>query len=179
MNKAFLASAIDKKEYSRTLLVDDGSAKEARSADAFRSTPRRERHSGRSPRRKRSPRHDSPCSSPRGGLSSEPIADLVRKKRDRSKARTTVLPVATLLHEGTNQRSGLTVLLDRLLHPDRWVLFLLLSHLPLPGLVARGLTEVRLLDRRMSSLELLLQSLKPFLFLRPYRFQVRQMTFFY
>ncbi|KAL9812569.1 hypothetical protein AtNW77_Chr5g0121801 [Arabidopsis thaliana] len=88
VNKAFLASAIDKKEYSKTLLVDDGSAKGARSADAFRSTPRRERHRGRSPRRKRSPRHDSPCSSPRGGLSSEPIADLVRKKRDRSKART-------------------------------------------------------------------------------------------
>ncbi|KAG7579930.1 hypothetical protein ISN45_Aa03g040300 [Arabidopsis thaliana x Arabidopsis arenosa] len=42
-NKVFLATVIDKKDYSRTLLVDDGSAEGARSADAFRSTPRRER----------------------------------------------------------------------------------------------------------------------------------------
>ncbi|OAO95732.1 hypothetical protein AXX17_AT5G29700 [Arabidopsis thaliana] len=41
-NKTFLMSTIDKKEYSRTLLVDDSSAEGARSA---------ERHGGRSPRR--------------------------------------------------------------------------------------------------------------------------------
>ncbi|VYS52246.1 unnamed protein product [Arabidopsis thaliana] len=83
VNKAFLATTIDKKEYSRTLLLDNGSAERARSADAFRSTLRHERHGGRSPRRKRSPHRDSPRSSPRGGLSSEPIGNLVRKKRDR------------------------------------------------------------------------------------------------
>jgi len=41
VKKAVLATFIDKKEYSRTLLVDDGSAEGAKSADAFRSTPRR------------------------------------------------------------------------------------------------------------------------------------------
>ncbi|CAA0405420.1 unnamed protein product [Arabidopsis thaliana] len=33
--------------------------------------------------RNQSPRRGSPCSSPRGGLSSESVADLIRKKRDR------------------------------------------------------------------------------------------------
>ncbi|OAP04049.1 hypothetical protein AXX17_AT3G33750 [Arabidopsis thaliana] len=41
-NKSFLTSVIDKKEYSRTLLVDDGSAEGARSANAFRPTPHSE-----------------------------------------------------------------------------------------------------------------------------------------
>ncbi|KAL9293345.1 hypothetical protein AtEden1_Chr3g0192081 [Arabidopsis thaliana] len=82
-NKLFLSSAIDKKEYSRTLLVDDGSAEGARSAAAFRSTPHREGCRGRSPRRDRSPRNDSPRPSSRDKLSSKPIADLIRKKRER------------------------------------------------------------------------------------------------
>ncbi|KAG7610735.1 hypothetical protein ISN44_As05g027550 [Arabidopsis suecica] len=54
-NKTFLMSTIDKKEYSRTLLVDDSSAEGARSA---------ERHGGRSPRRNQSPRRGSPCPLP-------------------------------------------------------------------------------------------------------------------
>ncbi|CAL9238816.1 unnamed protein product, partial [Arabidopsis halleri] len=40
-NKAFLAAAVDKKDYSRTLLVDDNSIEGARSVAAFRLTPRR------------------------------------------------------------------------------------------------------------------------------------------
>ncbi|XP_020875797.1 uncharacterized protein LOC110227056 [Arabidopsis lyrata subsp. lyrata] len=75
-NKAFLATAIDKKDYSKTLLVDDGSTEGARSVAVFRLTPRRERHderpsrrpsrSGSSPRREKSrARIDrSPRSSP-------------------------------------------------------------------------------------------------------------------
>ncbi|XP_020890765.1 uncharacterized protein LOC110230886 [Arabidopsis lyrata subsp. lyrata] len=59
-NKAFLATAIDKKDYSRTLLVDDGSAEGTRSVTAFRLTPHRERRDDRSPRRARSPHRDSP-----------------------------------------------------------------------------------------------------------------------
>ncbi|VYS68259.1 unnamed protein product [Arabidopsis thaliana] len=58
-NKTFLTPVIDKKEYSRTLLVDDGSAEGARSAGAFRSTSRRENRSGRSPQRDRSPPHQT------------------------------------------------------------------------------------------------------------------------
>ncbi|KAL9808851.1 hypothetical protein AtNW77_Chr00c002g0321021 [Arabidopsis thaliana] len=50
-NKSFLTSVIDKKEYSRTLLVDDGSAEGARSANAFRPTPHSEGHGRRSPQR--------------------------------------------------------------------------------------------------------------------------------
>ncbi|KAL9811914.1 hypothetical protein AtNW77_Chr5g0114621 [Arabidopsis thaliana] len=65
-NKTFLMSTIDKKEYSRTLLVDDSSAEGARSA---------ERHGGRSPRRNNLLR-DRPA---RG--SSSP-------RREKSKART-------------------------------------------------------------------------------------------
>ncbi|KAG7533304.1 hypothetical protein ISN45_Aa08g009420 [Arabidopsis thaliana x Arabidopsis arenosa] len=57
-NKAFLATAIDKKDYSRTLLVDDGSAEAARSVVAFRSTP-----------------HD---------FNNEPLKNLIRQKRDMS-----------------------------------------------------------------------------------------------
>ncbi|XP_020884445.1 uncharacterized protein LOC110229206 [Arabidopsis lyrata subsp. lyrata] len=49
--KAFLATAIDKKDYSKTLLVDDGSTEGARSVAVFRLTPRRERHDDRPPRR--------------------------------------------------------------------------------------------------------------------------------
>jgi len=83
-NKTFLQSAVDKKEYSKTLLVDDGSAEGARSARAYRPTPHLEGHSGRLSHRERSPRRDSPRPSSRTGLSSEPLADLIRKKRDRS-----------------------------------------------------------------------------------------------
>ncbi|XP_020887934.1 uncharacterized protein LOC110230203 [Arabidopsis lyrata subsp. lyrata] len=50
-NKAFLTTAIDKKDYSKTLLVDDGSTEGARSVAVFRLTPRRERHDDRPPRR--------------------------------------------------------------------------------------------------------------------------------
>ncbi|KAG7588596.1 hypothetical protein ISN44_As07g009240 [Arabidopsis suecica] len=83
-NKEFLATAIDKKDYSRTLLVNDGSAEGARSAGAFRSTPRRERRGDRSPRKTRSPRHDSPRPSSRDEFSSEPLKNLIRQKRDKS-----------------------------------------------------------------------------------------------
>ncbi|VYS52218.1 unnamed protein product [Arabidopsis thaliana] len=82
-NKSFLTSVIDKKEYSRTLLVDDGSAEGAKSVGAFRPTPHREGRRGRLPRRDRSPRRNSPRPFSRGGLSSEPIADLIQKKRER------------------------------------------------------------------------------------------------
>ncbi|KAG7557106.1 hypothetical protein ISN44_As11g031050 [Arabidopsis suecica] len=82
-NKAFLAAAIDKKDYSRTLLVDDNSTEGTRSVIAYRSTPRRERRNDRSPRRDRSPRHDSPRP-PRDDFSSAPLKDLIRKKRDKS-----------------------------------------------------------------------------------------------
>ncbi|KAG7619703.1 hypothetical protein ISN44_As04g006270 [Arabidopsis suecica] len=82
-NKSFLTSVIDKKEYSRTLLVDDGSAEGARSANAFRPTPHSEGHGRRSPQRDRSPRRDSPRPSSWNRLSSEPIADLLQKKRKR------------------------------------------------------------------------------------------------
>ncbi|KAL9812020.1 hypothetical protein AtNW77_Chr5g0116051 [Arabidopsis thaliana] len=70
-NKSFLQSAVDKKEYSRTLLVDDGSAEGARSAAGH-------------PRRDQSPRRDSPRPASQTRLSSEPIADLYRKKRERA-----------------------------------------------------------------------------------------------
>ncbi|OAO94462.1 hypothetical protein AXX17_AT5G31040 [Arabidopsis thaliana] len=83
-NKSFLQSAVDKKEYSRTLLVDDGSAEGARSAGAYRPTPHREGHGSRSPRRDQSPRRDSPRPASQTRLSSEPIADLYRKKRERA-----------------------------------------------------------------------------------------------
>ncbi|CAA0405478.1 unnamed protein product [Arabidopsis thaliana] len=122
-NKSFLMSTIDKKEYSRTLLVDNGSTEGARFTGTFRFTPRREGRSGRSPRRDRSPRCDSPRPSSR---------------------------------DGTNQRLELIAPLDRLLHPDRWVL-LLSSHLLLLDLVAKILFEVRLPDRNMLSLGILLQ----------------------
>ncbi|KAG7528249.1 hypothetical protein ISN44_Un206g000020 [Arabidopsis suecica] len=46
-------------------------------------TPRRERHGDRSPRRARSPRHDS-SRPPRDDFSSEPLKNLIRKKRDKS-----------------------------------------------------------------------------------------------
>ncbi|KAG7585760.1 hypothetical protein ISN45_Aa02g011070 [Arabidopsis thaliana x Arabidopsis arenosa] len=82
-NKALLAAAVDKKDYSRTLLVDDGTAEGARSTGAFRLTPRRERRGDRSPRRARSPRRDSPRP-PRDDFSSEPLKNLIRKKRDKS-----------------------------------------------------------------------------------------------
>ncbi|KAG7529931.1 hypothetical protein ISN44_Un113g000010, partial [Arabidopsis suecica] len=78
-NKSFLMSSIYEKEYSRTLLVDDGSIEGARSTGAFRSSPRREGHSGRSPQRDRSPRHR-----PARGSSSP--------RRDKSKARTNSSP---------------------------------------------------------------------------------------
>jgi len=83
MNKSFLQSTVDKKEYSRTLLVDDGSAEGVRSAGAYRPTPHHEGHSSRSSHKERSPCRDSPRPTSRSGLSSEPIADLIRKKRDR------------------------------------------------------------------------------------------------
>ncbi|KAG7543536.1 hypothetical protein ISN45_Aa07g034430 [Arabidopsis thaliana x Arabidopsis arenosa] len=82
-NKALLAAAIDKKDYSRTLLVDDNSSEGARSVVAYRLTPRRERRNDRSPRRDRSPRGDSPRP-PRDDFSSAPLKDLIRKKRDKS-----------------------------------------------------------------------------------------------
>ncbi|KAG7532779.1 hypothetical protein ISN45_Aa08g004400 [Arabidopsis thaliana x Arabidopsis arenosa] len=53
-NKALLAAAFDKKDYSRSLLVDDGTAEGARSTGAYRLTPRRER-----PKRDKSSRSDS------------------------------------------------------------------------------------------------------------------------
>ncbi|KAG7530525.1 hypothetical protein ISN44_Un89g000010, partial [Arabidopsis suecica] len=81
--KALLATAVDKKDYSRTLLVDDGTAEGARSTGAFRLTPRRERRGDRSPWRARSPRRDSPRP-PRDDFSSEPLKNLIRKKRDKS-----------------------------------------------------------------------------------------------
>jgi len=83
VNKSFLQSTVDKKVYSRTLLVDDGSAEGARSAGAYRPTPHREGHNGRSSHKERSSRRDSPRPTSRTGLSSEPIGDLIRKKRDR------------------------------------------------------------------------------------------------
>ncbi|VYS61918.1 unnamed protein product [Arabidopsis thaliana] len=58
VNKSFLQFTVDKKEYRRTLLVDDGSAEGARSDGAYRPTPHREGHSGRSSHRERSPRRD-------------------------------------------------------------------------------------------------------------------------
>ncbi|KAG7542874.1 hypothetical protein ISN45_Aa07g028150 [Arabidopsis thaliana x Arabidopsis arenosa] len=82
-NKAFLAAAIDKKDYSRTLLIDDGSTEGARSVAVYRLTPRRERRDQHSPRRERSPRRDSPRP-PRDDFSNEPLKNLVRKKRDKS-----------------------------------------------------------------------------------------------
>ncbi|KAG7588705.1 hypothetical protein ISN44_As07g010220 [Arabidopsis suecica] len=82
-NKAFLAAAIDKKDYSRTLLVDDNSTEGTRSVVAYRLTPRRERRNDRSPWRDRSPRRDSPRP-PRDDFSSAPLKDLIRKKRDKS-----------------------------------------------------------------------------------------------
>ncbi|KAG7529968.1 Retrotransposon gag domain [Arabidopsis suecica] len=63
VNKSFLQFTVDKKEYRRTLLVDDGSAEGARSDGAYRPTPHREGHSGRSSHRERSPRHQ-PASAP-------------------------------------------------------------------------------------------------------------------
>ncbi|XP_020874121.1 uncharacterized protein LOC110226526, partial [Arabidopsis lyrata subsp. lyrata] len=78
-NKEFLATTIDKKDYSRTLLVDDGSGEGARSAGAFRLTPRRECLGDRSPRRTRSPRPSS-----RDDFSNEPLKNLIRQKRERS-----------------------------------------------------------------------------------------------
>ncbi|KAL9808865.1 hypothetical protein AtNW77_Chr00c002g0321341 [Arabidopsis thaliana] len=83
VNNSFLQSTVDKKEYSRTLLVDDESAEAARSAGAYKPTPHREDHSSRSSHKERSPRRDSPRPTSRSGLSSEPIANLIRKKRDR------------------------------------------------------------------------------------------------
>ncbi|KAG7530644.1 hypothetical protein ISN45_Un25g000010 [Arabidopsis thaliana x Arabidopsis arenosa] len=82
-NKALLAAAIDKKDYSRTLLVDDGTAEGARSTGAYRLTPCRERRGDRSPRRARSPRRDSPRPL-RDDFSIEPLKNLIRKKRDKS-----------------------------------------------------------------------------------------------
>ncbi|KAG7543427.1 hypothetical protein ISN45_Aa07g033450 [Arabidopsis thaliana x Arabidopsis arenosa] len=82
-NKALLAAAIDKKEYSRSLLVDDGTADGARSTGAYRLTPRRERRGDRSPRRARSPHHDS-SRPPRDDFSNEPLKNLIRRKRDKS-----------------------------------------------------------------------------------------------
>ncbi|XP_020886927.1 meiosis-specific protein ASY2-like [Arabidopsis lyrata subsp. lyrata] len=81
--KKFLATSIDKKDYSRTLLVDDGSTEGARSVASFRLTPRRDRRDSRSPRRDQSPRRDSPRP-PRDDFSNEPIKNLVRWKRDKS-----------------------------------------------------------------------------------------------
>ncbi|XP_020887418.1 meiosis-specific protein ASY2-like [Arabidopsis lyrata subsp. lyrata] len=81
--KKFLATSIDKKDYSRTLLVDDGSTEGARSVASFRLTPRRDRRDSRSPRRDQSPRRDSPRP-PRDDFSNEPIKNLVRRKRDKS-----------------------------------------------------------------------------------------------
>ncbi|XP_020876886.1 meiosis-specific protein ASY2-like [Arabidopsis lyrata subsp. lyrata] len=81
--KKFLATSIDKKDYSRTLLVDDGSTEWARSVASFRLTPRRDRHDSHSPRRDRSPRRDLPRP-PRDDFSNEPIKNLVRRKRDKS-----------------------------------------------------------------------------------------------
>ncbi|KAL9811921.1 hypothetical protein AtNW77_Chr5g0114701 [Arabidopsis thaliana] len=78
-NKSFLQSAVDKKEYSRTLLVDNGSAEGAKSAGAYRPIPHREGHSGQSSRRERSPRRKSPRPASRTRLSSEPLADLIQK----------------------------------------------------------------------------------------------------
>ncbi|KAG7585526.1 hypothetical protein ISN45_Aa02g008840 [Arabidopsis thaliana x Arabidopsis arenosa] len=69
-NKALLAAAIDKKDYSKTLLVDDNSTEGARSVVAFRLTPRRERR-------------DSPRP-PRDDFSNEQLKNLVRRKRDKS-----------------------------------------------------------------------------------------------
>ncbi|KAL9285871.1 hypothetical protein AtEden1_Chr4g0279351 [Arabidopsis thaliana] len=83
VNISFLQSTVDKKEYSRTLLVDDRSAEGARSAGAYRPIPHLEGHSSRSSHKERSPRRDSPRPTSRSGLNSEPIADLIRKKRDR------------------------------------------------------------------------------------------------
>ncbi|KAG7579187.1 hypothetical protein ISN45_Aa03g033470 [Arabidopsis thaliana x Arabidopsis arenosa] len=82
-NKAFLAASIDKKDYSKTLLVDDNSTEGARSVAAFRLTPRRERRDEHSPRRDRSPRRDSPRPL-RDDFSNEPLKNLVRRKRDKS-----------------------------------------------------------------------------------------------
>ncbi|KAG7572032.1 hypothetical protein ISN44_As09g004290 [Arabidopsis suecica] len=82
-NKAFLAAAIDKKDYRRTLLVDDNSSEGARSVVAYRLTPRRERRNDRSPRKDRSPHGDSPRP-PRDDFSNAPLKDLIRKKRDKS-----------------------------------------------------------------------------------------------
>ncbi|CAH8256778.1 unnamed protein product [Arabidopsis lyrata] len=81
--KKFLATSIDRKDYSRTLLVDDGSTEGARSVASFRLTPRRDRRDSRSPRRGQSPRRDSPRP-PRDDFSNKPIKNLVRRKRDKS-----------------------------------------------------------------------------------------------
>ncbi|KAG7543513.1 hypothetical protein ISN45_Aa07g034240 [Arabidopsis thaliana x Arabidopsis arenosa] len=82
-NKALLAAAIDKKDYSRTLLVDDNSTEGTRSVIAYRLTPRRERRNDGSPRRDRSPRRGSPRP-PQDDFRSAPLKDLIRKKRDKS-----------------------------------------------------------------------------------------------
>ncbi|XP_020875677.1 meiosis-specific protein ASY2-like [Arabidopsis lyrata subsp. lyrata] len=81
--KEFLAATIDKKDYSRTLLVDDGSVEGARSVTVFRLTPRRESRDDHSPRRARSPLRNSPRP-PRDDFSNEPLRNLVRRKRDKS-----------------------------------------------------------------------------------------------
>ncbi|KAL9293573.1 hypothetical protein AtEden1_Chr3g0196281 [Arabidopsis thaliana] len=88
VNKSFFQSIVDKKEYSRTLLVDDGSAEGARSAAVYRPTPHCKGHSGRSSHKERSRRCDSPWPTSQTGLCSEPIADLIRKKRDRPTRRS-------------------------------------------------------------------------------------------
>ncbi|CAH8264131.1 unnamed protein product [Arabidopsis lyrata] len=73
--KKFLATSIDKKDYSRTLLVDDGSTEGARSVASFRLTPRRDRRDSRSPRRDQSTRHKSSRRDP-------------SSQREKSRART-------------------------------------------------------------------------------------------
>jgi len=88
VNKSFFQSTVDKKEYSRTLLVDDGCAEGARSAGAYRPTPHRKGHSGRSSHKERSPRCDPPWPTSQTGFCSKPIADLIRKKRDRPTRRS-------------------------------------------------------------------------------------------
>ncbi|CAH8277911.1 unnamed protein product [Arabidopsis lyrata] len=73
-NKAFLAAAIDKKDYSRTLLVDDNSTEGARSVAAYRkrdkssrsdSSPQREKSRARTDRSPRSSPPTEPMGPPR------------------------------------------------------------------------------------------------------------------